>query len=1079
MFRTLAILTVATLVPLSLHGQDRPAPAAAEKAALSQAASKPDTSADYSQEAYLFEKLATVYHFENDGRGFRIHTGRCRVQSEAALQSLGQLVFAYSASTERMTINFVRVVGADGSVVNAGEGAVQDMTSAIAREAPVYSDLREKHITVPSLRPGAVLEYEIRVDYQQPLAPGQFWMDYVFENGVITLSETLELDVPAGRKLQIKTQPGFEPKTAEANGRRSYAWTSQFLKRPDEKKTSAKPKKPRDRADVAASTFATWDELAAWYAGLEKDRTRPSPELAAKARELTRDAKTDREKAQAIYDFVAKNFRYVSLSFGVGRYQPHAASEVFANQYGDCKDKHTLLAAMLGVVNINADTVLIHSQRKLDRDVPAPSQFDHVITAVHVGPERVIVDTTSEIAPFGALWGAIRHKDAVLVTAAGKSEIVQTPAGWPMPTVQKIEVDGRISELGRLERTVKYTSRGDLELAFRSVLRKLPQPNWQEFVQRVANLDGMAGEVSDIKTGDISDTRSPFELTFTMVTPNFVDFTSKKSKFALPLPHIRLPGLDVDDADPADLTGEDLVQTSIRIIFPVRYKLTLPVPVTMKREYAEFRSSYQFDKGVLTASRELQVLSPEVVPAQAASLDAFRNVVTKDAAQDVGFETDEVAASAATKGASEDEIFDAAGSAYRSRNYKMAADLYEKVLELNPKHKRAWTYLGQSYVADGRLEKAESAYRKQVELSPYDEIVYNSLGLLYERMHKYDDAAAQYRKQIEINPLDRYAHRNLGLMLVRRRQFEQSIPELEQAVSINGEDAFVQQQLGNAYLKTGRKDKALETYDKVLKASPIPQIWNNVAYALAEEKVSIDRARKYAESAVATTIAALNSLPLDQVIEKGPRLSDSLASYWDTLGWVYFQEGNLDEAEKYVRASWEIAQGGEVGDHLAQIYQKREMKDRAVEMFAEAMSAVTPVQETRGRLAALVGEKQVDALVDSTRGKLGEARTYPLGKATQDGDAEFHIVLRGRSVEDVSFAKGSSWLREFADKLKALKYPALGANSDTRLYRLGIVTCSKAAACNLVLVPSKAAFEGATDVPQEIQRLFDRVGERQ
>ena len=110
MFRKLATLAVATLIPRSLYGKDRPAPATTAHAALSQAASKPETSGDYSQEAYIFEKLATVYHFENDGRGFRIHTGRCRVQSEAALQSLGQLVFAYSASTERMTIDYVRVV---------------------------------------------------------------------------------------------------------------------------------------------------------------------------------------------------------------------------------------------------------------------------------------------------------------------------------------------------------------------------------------------------------------------------------------------------------------------------------------------------------------------------------------------------------------------------------------------------------------------------------------------------------------------------------------------------------------------------------------------------------------------------------------------------------------------------------------------------------------------------------------------------------------------------------------------------------------------------------------------------------
>ena len=1075
MFRKLAFFAGVVFFPVLLLAQVNPLPVAPEP----QPKAKSQTIADYSQEAYIVEKLSTVYHFENDGRGYRRLTGRCRVQSEAALQALGQLVFGYSASTERMKINYVRVVKADGTVVNAGESAVQDMTTPVAREAPVYSDLHEKHITVPSLRPGEVLEYEIEVEYQEPLAPGQFWMDHVFQKNVITLNENLVLDIPAGRKLTLKTQPGFDPKITEADGRKIYTWTSQYLQREDDKKKKGeKPKKPSDKADVTASTFANWDELAAWYAGLEKDRRKPTPELTAKALELTKNAKTDREKAQAIYDYVAKNFRYVSLSFGVGRFQPHAASDIYAHQYGDCKDKNTLLAAMLAAVNIKADTILIHSQRKLDQDVPSPSQFDHVITAVHLGNERTIVDTTSEVAPFGALWSVIRHKDAVLVTAEGKAEIVKTPAEWPMPTLQRIEVDGKISELGRLERTVKYTTRGDLELALRSILRRVPQPNWPELIQRMAYLDGMSGEVKDVKTSEISDTSKPFELSFTLATPNFVDFTSKKSKFSVPLPLIRLPDLDDDDTDPADLGGRGVVDLSLHITVPERYKLTVPLPITMKREYAEYQSGYKLEKGELTVTRQLHVLAPEVQPAQASSLDAFRNVVARDAGQEIGVEIDEVAASAATKGADEDELYDAAVAAYRNRNYRMSAELYEKVLELNPKHKTAWTYLGQAYMEQAQFEKAENAFKKQVEMNPYDEVVYNDLGLLYERMHRYDEAGAEYRKQIEINPLDQYAHRNLGLMLSRRHKYEEAIPELEKSLSINADDVFTQQQLGDAYLKTGKNDKAIEMFDKVVKASPTPLMWNNVAYALAEEKQSLDRARKYAESAVAMTIATLNNLPMDQVLEQGATLTNALASYWDTLGWVYFQQGNIDEAEKYIRASWEIAQGGEVGDHLGQIYEKRGMKDQAIEMYAKSMATVASVPETRGRLAALVGEKKVDALVDSKRAKLGEERNISLGKGSQDGFAEFHIVLRGPAVENVAFAKGSSSLKDFADKLKGVKYPTLSSDSDTRLYRLGIVSCAKGSACNLVLVPADVAFEGATDVPKEIQGLFDHVSEQ-
>ncbi|HEX6881461.1 MAG TPA: DUF3857 domain-containing protein [Terriglobales bacterium] len=1056
-----------------MWAQEKPLPPAPS-------ASKTTTIADYSQEAYVYEKLSTVYHFENDGKGYRRQTGRCRVQSEAALQALGQLVFAYSSDTEQMKINYVRVVKADGSVVNAGESAVQDMTTPVAREAPVYSDLREKHVTVPALRPGEVLEFEVQTDFTEPLAPGQFWMDHVFQKNVITLDETLTLDIPAGRKIQLKTQPGYDAKITEANGRKVYTWKSTYLAREDEKKKkNDKPKKPSDKADVAATTFTSWDELATWYAGLEKDRRKASPEIISKAQALTKGLKTDREKAQALYDFVAKNYRYVSLSFGVGRFQPHSASDIFSNQYGDCKDKHTLLSTMLNAVGIPADTLLIHSSRKLDRDIPSPSQFDHVITAVHLGKDRVIVDTTSEIAPFGALWAQIRHKDGVLITPAGKAEIVTTPSEWPMPTFQHVEVDGKITELGRLERTVKYTTRGDLELALRTILRKVPQTNWDDVVQRIAFLDGMPGDVKDIKTSDISDTSKPFELSFTLTTPNFLDFSSKKSKFSVPLPLIRLPDLDEDDTDPAQLGGMGTVEVSLHLTVPDKFKLTLPLPITMKRNYAEYQSAYQLDKDKLTVDRKLTLLTSEIMPAQASNLDAFRNVVTRDAGQEIGVEMDEVAASAAMKDADEDELYDAAVAAYRNRNFKLSAQLYERVVELNPKHKNAWTYLGQAYMEQSQYDKAEKAFRKQVELNPYDEVVYNDLGLLYERMQKFDDAAAQYRKQIEVNPLDQYAHRNLGLMFARRHKYAEAIPELEQAMQISPDDYYTQQQLGDSYLKTGKTEKALETFDKVVKASPTPLMWNNVAYALAEEKQSLDRAQQYAESAIAMTTASLNNLPMDQLIEQGPGLTLSLASYWDTLGWIYFQQGKLDLAEKYIKASWDVDEGGEVGDHLGQIYEKRGMKDRAIEMYAEALATKSSVPETRGRLAALVGEKKIDALVDSKKKKMGSDRNFALGKGTADGFAEFHIVQRGGAVENVSFAKGSESLKGFAEQLKAVKYPGTAADQDTRLYRMGIVSCSNTGAkCDLVLVPASFAIEGATDVPPDIQGLFDHIAEQ-
>src|SRR5215813_13719945 len=88
---------------------------------------------DYSREAMVYEQYRTAVRFENDGTGRRDATARIRVQSDAGVQALGQLVFGYNAANEKIEINYVRVKKSDGKVVTAGPDSVQDLTSPIQR----------------------------------------------------------------------------------------------------------------------------------------------------------------------------------------------------------------------------------------------------------------------------------------------------------------------------------------------------------------------------------------------------------------------------------------------------------------------------------------------------------------------------------------------------------------------------------------------------------------------------------------------------------------------------------------------------------------------------------------------------------------------------------------------------------------------------------------------------------------------------------------------------------------------------------------------------------------------------------
>src|SRR5207237_10285533 len=112
---------------------------------------------DTSQEAFVFEQLKESVRFENDGTGIRETTAAIRIQSQAGVQEFGQLVFGYSTANEGLDIDYVRVRRSDDQVINTPAAAAQDFAPDVLREAPMYSDYRQKHISVVELRPGVTL----------------------------------------------------------------------------------------------------------------------------------------------------------------------------------------------------------------------------------------------------------------------------------------------------------------------------------------------------------------------------------------------------------------------------------------------------------------------------------------------------------------------------------------------------------------------------------------------------------------------------------------------------------------------------------------------------------------------------------------------------------------------------------------------------------------------------------------------------------------------------------------------------------------------------------------------------------
>jgi tetratricopeptide (TPR) repeat protein len=1053
---------------------------------------------DHTQEAFVIEQFFRKERFENDGSSSREDTARIRIQSGAGVQQYGVLSFSYASGTGTFEIGYVRVRKPDGTVVETPPDNVQDMAAEITRQAPFYSDLHEKHVAVRGLSVGDVLEYRIEEHTTKPLAPGQFWTDYRFTHDQIVLDERLEIGVPHDRPLKIKST-SVQPAVSEAGGYRIYTWQNANLQHKDEKKekreaTEQQWQRARGRQpqpDVLISSFTSWEEVGRWYGGLQEERVKPTPEVTAKAAELTKNAANDEAKLRALYGYVSTQFHYIGVAFGIGRYQPHSAAEVLANQYGDCKDKHTLLASLLTAVGIPAYPALISTTREVDADVPSPGQFDHVITLVPREGGLVWLDTTTEVGPYQFLISPLREKHALAIWKDKPPRLVETPIDLPYAATQTFNIDAKLSDAGQLEGNAEFSERGDDEYLLRIGFRMVPLPQWKELVQRISFALGFGGEVSEVMASSPEKTDEPFHFSYKYTRKEFGDWANRR--ILSPSPMILLPGPSDDDLMPADpvwLGPLTAVQFDSQLALPSGYKPELPEAIHLKRDFAQYDSTYAFKDGKLIGERYLKTFVREVPANEREQYKQFVKTLQDDygtyipllsgsrSSADGERAKTNLTTMNALRNLPDSSNEEAARLEKEARDQMAKKDLQGAVTSLyravgaDPKFTRGWVMLGTLLLSQKQNDAGMEAFRKAGAIDPTESAIPKALGLSLMANGQFEDAVPVWQEFRKSYPDDVDGPANLGNCLVQLKRFSEAAVVFEAAVKIKGDRADLQGSLGSAYLQAGEREKAEAAFRKIADVDKDGHYYNDIAYEMANADLSLPLALDYAKKAVHRVEEESQKITLPALTLEDLRSIQTLAAYWDTLGWVEERMSNLEEAERYLRASWKLTQDGVVAGHLCHLYKRIHKIGLAIEMCRMAvyrmpLSGQLALSEYKTEMDA--AQKNLDHLTggaakSKNAGEVAEEaireRTFKLPRLLRGTEsAEFFVLVTsdGKSktfkVEDVKFIRGSDKVKTFGKELKSIDFN-VPAPSDvpTRFVRRGMLNCYENNGCSFVLL---------------------------
>jgi tetratricopeptide (TPR) repeat protein len=1027
-----------------------------------QALPTPPSKADTSQEAVVFDRMEDRIRYEDDGTGALEKTAVIRVQSQAGVQELGQLVFGYSSATESLEVAYVRVRKPDGQVIETPASTAQDFAPEVLRQAPAYSDYRERHISVASLQPGDVLEYHTITHVNTPLANHEFWYEHSFSKYVAVHQGRLEIDVPKSRAVKLKS-PERKYETRESGDRRIYVWTIQDLV-PDRKHNrDGEREEPDFTPDVQITTFADWQKVAQWYAKLQGDRVVVDDGVRKKAAELTRGATTPTEKTRRLYDYVARNIRYVSLSFGVGRLQPHAAAEALANGYGDCKDKHTLLQALLMAEGIQSYPVLISSYRELDPDIPSPAQFNHEITAVDLGAELTWLDTTAEVAPYGLILYQLRNKQALLASDDKNGGLRRTPATSPVKNQMVMKLDGKFSEAGAFDTTVDITAQGDSDVPLRAAFRSIPQSSWQEVLASMSGMWGLAGDVSDIHLDSIEDTSKPFHLSYRYHKDNYFTVPNSGISFRI-LPVMQLRRVRAANPkkplEPVNVgpSGEEIYRAHIQ--FPANYKVEVPTTAGITRDYGEYTLSYDLSKNVLNAERHATLKVNELPASRRNDYDSFQNVTSNRVEQSltatIAPASAAALASAAKTVGSPEELRKAGGAALQRRDFTSAADLLKRSLDSDPGQKDAWDDLGRAYAGLNQHDDAIRAFRKQLEVDAFHKSANQDLAGELQQQGKFDDAIAAFRKQLEITPFNKSTHKSLGLLLAQMNKDADATKELQSAASLPPDDPEVKVALARLYSRAGDAAKGEALMKSVTGVAASPTGTDIYASALRDD-IDPNQTLRDARKTLDDIGDQFDSGEYDHPGPSAFHAMDLVALAWARIGWAKYLQGEYLEAMQFLNSAWLLSQSGTVQNRLARVLDKEGQKEKSRHAFAVAVAA-------GGRDAAASREQLLklspssDAAnkeVARATAELVQVRTIklpalPVGTAS----AQFALIFDSSNKPDrAEWLDGAANLRSAADLLREETYPVKFPDaSSIKIVRKGTLAC-EASGCSIVLQP--------------------------
>lgn len=566
-----------------------------------------------------------------------------KILNERGKEDFSEAKIEYDSTYEKVELEYARTIKSDGTVVDVGSRHIRDVSKYL--NFPLYSNARVFIISFPEIAQGVSVEYKLKIYRNQLVNKKDYVIPYTLQTADPVISADFSVsfpkDNPANLKIINERYNTFKarllPQEEEKDGMVTLRW--KFKDIPQIISEADMPPTVEITPAVLLSSFKEWQELYDWWWKLAKDKLQADAAIKDKVQELIRGLKTDEEKARVIYNFCAKDIRYVAVEYGQAGYEPHQAADIFRNKYGDCKDQAILLVTMLKEAGLKAWPVLIPTKDcyNLNPDFPAMF-FNHCIASVSLNDRIIFLDPTAETCSFGDLPAGDQVR-TVLVCQEDKYRIETTPLFEPKHNLvrQSTRISLNADESILAEKDIFTYGVYDQGQRY-WLLYTQPELIEAQLKERIQDLS-IGAALKDYAIANLDDLNKPVELRYSFSGPEY--FTVAGNLRLMP----QLASLDTalvakdKRVYPLDFNVLDEKVTVFEIAVPKAYTAKfIPDNISEDSPWMSLKVMYSF-KDDLLSFRQDTVFKKQAIPeGEYAEFKKFYEGLAKKIKQRVVFE---------------------------------------------------------------------------------------------------------------------------------------------------------------------------------------------------------------------------------------------------------------------------------------------------------------------------------------------------------------------------------------------------------------------------------------------------------